>query len=140
LTPRFSLRMTSVEGTFFNGKVEEVTIPLADGQMGILAHHDEAAIAMVPGEVSVRTPDGQTHIWIVSEGFANVANNRMKVIVYSAERPEDVDINRAKEDEERARDELRQKKNREEYRTAEIYLARSMARLSGARKYTNLGD
>ncbi|MCR5303482.1 MAG: ATP synthase F1 subunit epsilon, partial [Lachnospiraceae bacterium] len=46
--------MTSMNGTFFNGKVEEATLPLADGQMGILAHHDEAAIAIVPGEISIR--------------------------------------------------------------------------------------
>ncbi|MCR5303722.1 MAG: ATP synthase F1 subunit epsilon [Lachnospiraceae bacterium] len=132
--------MTSMNGTFFNGKVEEATLPLADGEMGILAHHDEAAIAIVPGEISIRTPDGQTRVWVVSEGFANVANNRMKVIVYSAEKPEEVDINSAMEEEERAIEEMRQQKNREEYRSAQISLARAMARLAGAKKYKSLGD
>ena len=44
----------------------------------------------------------QEQIIATGAGFAEMINNRVKVFVHSAERPEDIDINRAREAKERA--------------------------------------
>ena len=55
----------------------------------------------------------------------------------SAERPEDIDANRAKQAEARAREELLQKRSQMEYRLAQTNLARALNRLriSGEHKH-----
>ena len=67
-------------------------------------------------------------------GFAEMINNRVKVFVHSAERPEDIDINRAREAKERAEEQLRQEQSLLEYYRSQRELARAMSRLSAAGK------
>ena len=52
----------------------------------------------------------------------------------TAERPEDIDIVRAREAEERAKEKLRQKMSIQEYHLSKASLARAMSRLSAVSK------
>ena len=79
--------------------------------------------------VAFRTPDGQEHRAAVSSGMIKVEDNTVLMLVDSAERPEDIDANRARLAEERAREELLQKRSLREYRMAEANLARALNRL-----------
>ena len=65
-------------------------------------------IAIVPGEMRFQTEDGTEHIAIVGGGFAQIINNRVTVLADSIEKPEDIDVKRAKEAKERAEEQLRQ--------------------------------
>ena len=51
------------------------------------------------------------------------------LLVSSAERPEEIDINRAQAARERAKEHLRQKQSLQEYYNSKAALARAMARL-----------
>ena len=62
-------------------------------------------------------------------GVAQTANNRVIILVDSAERPEDIDEIRAKEAKERAEEQLRQKQSVYEYRMSKASLARAVSRL-----------
>lgn len=62
-------------------------------------------------------------------GFCQVVNNRVTIIVDTAEYPEEVDIRRANEAKERAKEQLRQKQSIQEYYRSQASLARAMARL-----------
>ena len=57
-------------------------------------------------------------------------NNRATILVETAERPEDIDMVRAREAKERAEEQLRQKLSEKEYHHVKSSLARAMARLS----------
>ena len=46
----------------------------------------------------------------VGTGFAEIVNNRVTLLVDTAERPEEIDIRRAEEAKERAEEQLRQKR------------------------------
>ena len=59
----------------------------------------------------------------------------MLVLVDTAERPEEIDANRAKRAEAQAREILLQKKSYQEYRSAQITLARELNRLRVRRKH-----
>ena len=62
-------------------------------------------------------------------GSAQFANNRCTVLVDTAERPEDIDKNRAKAALERAREQMRQIKSIDEYRMTQASMARALTRL-----------
>ena len=91
-------------------------------------------IAIVPGVLRFETEDGEKREAAVSSGFAEVINNRVKVLVLTAERPEDIDVVRAREAMERAEEQLRQAKSMQEYHLNQMALARAMTRLRVTRK------
>ena len=65
----------------------------------------------------------------VAEGLVQVENGEVLVLVDSIERPEEIDVNRAKREAEEAEEAILQKKSRLEYRTAQADLARALNRL-----------
>lgn len=135
----FSLQIVSSNRTFYNGKAQMIILPAQDGQIGIMAHHEEVAIAVETGEIRFQLEDGSWIVGVVSEGFAEVANNRVSLFVYSCEKPEEIDVLRAQEAKERAEEKIRQKQSVIEYHASQTSLARAMARLKAAGKYRPKG-
>ena len=132
----FSLKVIATDKVFYDGKCTALIIPALDGEREILAHHENMVIATKEGEVRCRTDENSD--WkkaVVGVGFAHIANNRVTMLVDTAERPEDIDAVRAKQAYERAVEQLRQKQSIQEYHMSRASLARAMARLKEAGKY-----
>ena len=132
----FSLKVIATDKVFYDGKCTALIIPALDGEREILAHHENMVIATKEGEVRCRTDENSD--WkkaVVGVGFVHIANNRVTMLVDTAERPEDIDAVRAKQAYERAVEQLRQKQSIQEYHMSRASLARAMARLKQAGKY-----
>ena len=129
----FSLKIISSDKIFYEGPCQYLTVPAPDGQKGVLPHHENMVIAVDPVELHFKTPDGEWVTAAVSMGFAEIMNNRVSVLVNTAERPEDIDVKRAEEAKERAEERLRQKQSIQEYHLSQASLARAMARLKASR-------
>ena len=54
------------------------------------------------GEMRIQTEDDTWYTAIVGGGFAQIINNRVTVLADSIERPEDIDLKRARDAKERA--------------------------------------
>ena len=61
----FYLRVVSSDKVFFEDKVTRFVLPLEDGEMGILAHHENMVIATSIGEIRITTADGRTQLWML---------------------------------------------------------------------------
>ena len=83
----------------------------------------------MPGTLTYRTPDGETVTAAVSPGLVKVEDNDVLVLVESAERPEEIDANRARRDADAAKEAMLQQHSLREYRTAQANLARAINRL-----------
>lgn len=125
----FYLRVISSNKIFFEGRVEKIILPLEDGEKAVLAHHENMVIATSIGEIRITTSKGEQVVGVVGEGFVQIVNNRVVLIVDSAEKPEDIDRVRAKEAKIRAEERLRQKESLKEYKQSEASLARALTRL-----------
>lgn len=125
----FGLRIVASDKVFYEGRGKIIVFPQKDGEKAVLAHHEDMMMALVPGEMRFQTEDGKWHIAAVSAGFAQVINNRVTVLVLSAERPEDIDRKRAQEAKDMAEEKLRQKQSQMQYYRTQATLARAMARL-----------
>lgn len=125
----FSLKIYASNKVFYEGEAISLTLPTIDGEMGILANHEDMIIGIEVGELRMTTPDEKVTIAAVSQGFAEIIGNEVNVLVSTAELPEEIDIRRAEEAAERAEEHLRQKKSIQEYYSSQASLARSMNRL-----------
>ena len=110
-------------------------VPAADGgQMGILADHENMVIAIEVGEAKMQLEDGTWEILAVGTGFLEVVNNRVTMLVQTAEKPEEIDARRAEERREVMEEKLRQKQSIQEYYHTKASLARAMNRLKVSRE------
>lgn len=129
----FHLRILAADDMFFEGACESMIFPSSDGAFGIQAHHDNMISAVAPGELHYRPADGpdagQQKIAAVSSGLIKVENNDVLVLVDTAERPEEIDANRARRAADEAKEALLQKRSIQEYRIAQYSLARALSRL-----------
>ncbi|WP_455715191.1 ATP synthase F1 subunit epsilon [Anaerosporobacter sp.] len=135
----FYLKILSANRVFFSGKCQSLIIPEYDGQKEILAHHEDMVIAVSEGEMRFKPENSKE--WqhaVVGTGFVQIANNRVLLLVETAERPEEIDIARAREAKERAEEQLRQKQSIQEYYQSSSSLARAMSRLKVAEKKYNI--
>ena len=69
--------------------------------------------------------------------IAVLHNNRVTLLVETAEKPEEIDVRRAEEAKQRAEERLRQKQSMVEYRTTQAALARALSRLKFKGKQLN---
>lgn len=125
----FSLKVIACDRVFFDGRCEQVVLPLHDGEKAIQAHHENMVFAVNVGELRIQTDVGAWITGVVGSGFAQVINNRVSVLVDTAEHPDEIDVRRAKEAKERAKEQLRQEQSIREYHMSKASLARAMSRL-----------
>ena len=125
----FSLTVLAAERPLYEGDCISLVIPTTDGAYGIQANHNHMIAAIVPGMMKITTPDGREVIAAVSEGLVKVENNQVLLMVDTAERPEEIDINHAKRSAEEAKEALLQKKSIQDYHAAQAKMARALSRL-----------
>ena len=125
----FELKVIAIDKTFFTGKCQQVIVSATDGSIGIMAHHENTVMALVEGPMRIQLEDGT---WLE----AQIAYNRVTILVDFAEKPEEIDERRAKEALERAQEAMRQKQSIQEYHMSQANMARAMARLAVKKHYT----
>ena len=129
----FWLKVIASDHVFYNGDCEALVVPAHDGEVGILPHREAMILAIQEGELKFRIPGEQEyHHAVVGLGIVQVANNRVTVVVDTAERPEDIDEVRAKQALERAKEQLRQKQSIREYYMSKASMARALSRLKAS--------
>lgn len=133
----FELHIMTPEREFFNGRAQSLTVTAPDGELCILAGHLPLVAPLVVGEIKLRV-DGDERTAFCSAGFIEVLHDRVMVFSQACEWPEEIDVRRARESLERAREKLRQKQSMTEYRASKIALARAMSRLRVTHSNVNI--
>ena len=130
----FILNITASSGEFYQGSCESMVLPVKDGVYGVQAGHSPVLVAIHMGMLKF-TVDGETREILVGDGIAEVTPTFVLLLVDSAERPEDIDKNRAEAARIRAEERLQHKQSMQEYYQTKIALDRAMQRLQTAAKY-----
>ena len=124
----FPLEIYATDKTAYKGPCELMTIPATDGEYGIMALHEPVVVAIVSGELRY-TVNGETTILAVGNGFVEVTENEVFVIVDFAERADEIDLIRAEAAAKRAEEKLRAKRDAIAVAHAEAALARAITRI-----------
>jgi F-type H+-transporting ATPase subunit epsilon len=132
------LTIVTPEGIRFEGPVERVLVPGAEGDFEVLPGHERFLSPVKIGELDLQAPGGKRSYAAVSEGFAEVTADKVVLMVDAAEFAEDIDTARAERAKANAERQIEQAKigNAEEasYRLAELALQRAVIRIQVAGK------
>ena len=128
------VRVIAPDKIVWDDSVEEIILPSATGQLGILTGHAPLLTALEVGVMRVR-PGKEWQTIAVMGGFAEVENNEVKVLVNAAEMGDKIDRESARKDYEEAQKrfvEVESGDNRQEKIQAELTLRKTRARFQAA--------
>ena len=128
------LQIMASDHMVFDDEAQSVSLPTTEGSVGILAHHSNIIMAVVPGEITYRAANGDEETVIVSDGLLKVENGEVMILVDTAERPDEIDEARAQRAEERAREELKRANTNRDIALASAELSRAMNRIRSSKK------
>lgn len=102
-----TLSVVAPDREVLNEQVQSVILPGQAGYFGSLAGHEPIISALKPGFLEYRDPNGTRHFVAIDGGFAEVTGDHVSVLSDGAERATEIDIARAEEDLEKARETMR---------------------------------
>ncbi len=88
---KFPVEVLTPEGTVFEDEVEIVSTKTTAGSIGILAHHEPVLAMLDPTELRLYRSDSDIVSYAQAEGYMQVANNRVLVLVEEAHEPASLD-------------------------------------------------
>jgi F-type H+-transporting ATPase subunit epsilon len=98
------VELVAADRLVWSGEATMVIARTTEGDVGILPNHAPMLSLMVDGVVDVQTTEGETWIAAVDAGFLSVAHNRVSVLAEHAEMSHEIDLEKARHDLERAKE------------------------------------
>ena len=100
-----TLRIITPERVILDEAVDSVSVTATDGGMGIFPKHAGMVTALDPGELTYKSSSGEESMFVAG-GFAEVRGDTVRVLTAAGEPWSDIDEERAREAEARARERL----------------------------------
>jgi F-type H+-transporting ATPase subunit epsilon len=105
----FKLSVVTPEKIVYEDQVTSIIAPGSEGYLGIMSNHAPIITALQPGKLSIKDSGGKEITIAVSSGFLENSNNETTILADSAEFPDEINLERAKEALERSRQRIRDK-------------------------------
>ena len=125
------VHVVSATRELYRGRANAVFARSPEGEIGILPGHQPVLLALEISPVRVEQTDGEVITWAVHAGFLEYRDEQLTVLADHAERPEEIDVERARS----ARDRAQRHADDPDYEgnaTAELRRAEIRLRLAGA--------
>jgi len=129
-----TLKVVSPTGILLETEATSVQFPGDDGLFGILPRHAAMTSLTASGLLKAKASNGEAVEMVVHDGFAQVANNVVTVLTRSAEKPDEIDVDRARKAAERARKRMAVRKAEIDFVRAQMSLQRALIRERLARR------
>ncbi len=100
------LEIVTPQGMVYSGEVDEVTASGSEGEFGVLPGHVPFVTTLKIGILTCKSGN-ESKFFFVSWGYAEVGPDKVMILADSAERSEDIDIERAKAAMKRAEERLK---------------------------------
>jgi len=101
----FQLEIVTPEKKVVETAAEEVQIPGKNGYLGILPGHAPLITELSVGEITFRENSTEQKL-AVAWGFAEILPNKVTILAETAERPSEIDVERARKAKDRAEQRL----------------------------------
>ena len=109
MTDTFKLEIVTPEKKVVDTTAEEIQIPGKNGYLGVLPGHAPLITELAVGEITFRESSGSgsgsssnEQRLAVAWGFAEVLPNKVTILAETAERPSEIDVERARKAKARA--------------------------------------
>jgi F-type H+-transporting ATPase subunit epsilon len=133
MTNTFQLEIVTPAKLVVKDAAEEMQIPGSSGYLGILPGHAPLITELGVGVITYKA-SGATHTLSVAWGFAEVLPDKVTILAEAAERPQEIDVERAQKSKDRAEERLKSNDPQVDYTRAEDALQRAETRLNVAKE------
>ncbi len=123
----FKVSIITPERTFYEGEATMVEFNTVEGEIGVLPKHIPLTTVIAPGICTITEVEGQKRA-AVHAGLAEVLPDKVTILAEIAEWPEEIDLDRARSAEDRARGRLDSKDEGIDVLRAEIALKKALVR------------
>ncbi len=131
LPTSLQLNIVSADRALVDERVDEVEIPGADGYFGVLPGHTPLLALLGLGELWYRQ-GSEKHFMLIANGFAEVQPDRVTILAEVAEKPEEIDVERAQAAKKRAEEQLSHPVSDMDFERARVAMLRSLLQLQVA--------
>jgi len=127
-----AVSIVTPDGPVYENEVEMVSTKAVSGELGILPGHIPMVAPLAIGAVRL-IKGGNTDFVAVSGGFLEVRPDKVTVLAQTAERADEIDIDRAIAAKQRAEERLRSQTQSDiDFKRAELALRRALNRIAVA--------
>lgn len=131
---KLRLDIVTPYGLVFSGEVDEITATGSEGEFGVLPGHAPFITTLKTGMLTCKK-GGDSVYFFVSGGYAETGPDKVTILADSAERSEDIDVERAKSALKRAEEGLK-KADEYDFAKATVAIEKSTIRIQIAEKTT----
>ena len=131
MTKAMTLEVVTPEKISLKIEIDSMVAPATEGLLGVLYNHAPLITGLEPGVLRYRQGNELSFL-AVGTGFLEIADNVLTVLVDTAEKSTDIDVERALAAKERAQKRLRELPPGLDVHRAELALYRALARLKVA--------
>ncbi|USS86840.1 F0F1 ATP synthase subunit epsilon [Fructilactobacillus cliffordii] len=120
---------------YTNENCSLAVVQTQSGDLGIMANHIPVIAALQIAPAEFKNQDGQSDTIAVNGGFVEFSNNELTIVADSAERKDQIDVDRANSAKERAQREIEEANSKHDADTmkrAEVELRRALNRINVA--------
>jgi F-type H+-transporting ATPase subunit epsilon len=129
--------IVSAEGEIFAGPAAMVFLPASEGDIGVAPRHAPLLTLLKPGEVRVKTPEGEELSFFVGGGVLEIQPQRVTVLADTAARAKDLDEAAANSARQRAEEVLAGQVDKLTQAQALAELQRAIAQIKMIQKLRN---
>lgn len=128
------LEILTIERKLFDETVDMVVVPGIEGVFGILPNHVPLLTGLDYGELQIKRSGEDDEFFAIGGGLIEVRPTHITVLADTAERADEIDMNRADEARRRAEETLANQGDAQDFEKAQAALKRSAARLKIAER------
>lgn len=123
----FQVEIITPDRVFYKGQASMIEFTTTEGEIGVFKDHIPLTTVLAPGIVTITEADDAKKA-VVHAGFAEILGEKVTLLAEVAEWPEEIDLERARKAEDRARERLNRKDADLDVARAELALKRALAR------------
>lgn len=138
LPTHLTLEIVTPDRPILREQVDYVEVPGADGYFGVLPGHTPLLASLQVGELWYQK-GGEKFFLSIAFGFAEVLPDRVTILARIAERAEEIDIERAEAERQRAEAELGKHVSTADFERVRVSLMKAMVRLQVATRARTRG-
>jgi F-type H+-transporting ATPase subunit epsilon len=128
----YHLEIITPKRIVFKGEVTSFSAPGLEGGFQVLHSHAPLLASLKIGRVKLRVAEGNEFHYAISGGFVEVRENNVILLAETAERTDEIDVERVKAARDRALKRLAEKYPNTDIERAKLALFRALNRLTVA--------
>ena len=114
LDQKIKFKIVTPEKVVFEDEIDQISLPTKMGEITVLANHVPLVSSLNPGEILIKKNKEEIPM-AVSGGFVELNNNQMVILADTAERVEEIDVERAEQARQKAKDLLDKKQDADDF-------------------------